>query len=82
MLGEWMDELVAVATNQGLASWHVVGTFYIGWIKVKNNGVEEGLSFLRSALAANTITRGRRGGPILSFSWPRHESLPDSLKRR
>jgi predicted ATPase len=73
ILGEWMDELIAVATNQGLRAWQVVGTFYLGWIKVKNNEVAEGMSLLRTALAANSITRGAAWRPhfvvLLAEAW-------------
>jgi len=58
ILGEWVDELVAIASNQGLSIWHMVGIFYLGWIKVKNNDVAEGLSFLRTSLATYRVTRG------------------------
>jgi hypothetical protein len=57
-LGGWVAELVAVAANQGLPVWHMVGTFYLGWIKVKNNEVAEGMSLLRTGLGAYSITRG------------------------
>jgi len=58
ILGEWMDELVAMATNQGFPIWRVVGTIYLGSIKVKNGDIAEGISFLRRGLAAHDFTRG------------------------
>src|SRR5262249_40633439 len=73
ILTEWVDELVAVATNHGLPSWHVVGTFYLGWMKVKNNAVAEGMSLLRTSLATNRITRGATWRPhflvLLAEAW-------------
>jgi predicted ATPase len=73
ILTEWVDELVAVTTKQGLPSWHTVGTFYLGWIKVKNNAVAEGMSLLRTSLATNRITRGAKWRPhfvvLLAEAW-------------
>jgi len=57
IFGGWVAELVAVAANQGLPIWHMVGTFYLGGIKVKNNEVAEGMSLLRTGLGAYSITR-------------------------
>jgi predicted ATPase len=50
VLGEWVDELVAVAIEQPF--WIAVGTIYRGWLKAKNGDVVEGISLLRSASAA------------------------------
>jgi predicted ATPase len=51
-LDERADELVAVATEQGVPWWSTVGTIYRGWVKAKNGDVSEGISLLRSGLAA------------------------------
>jgi predicted ATPase len=54
ILGEWADQLVAVASEQGLPFWGAMGmgTTYRGWVKVKNGDVSEGMSLLRSGTAA------------------------------
>ena len=51
-LDERADELVIVATEQGVPWWATVGTIYRGWVKAKNGDVAEGISLLRSGLAA------------------------------
>ena len=57
-LDERADELVAVATEQGFPLWRAFGTIYRGWVKAKNGDVAEGISLLRSGLAAYSATRG------------------------
>jgi predicted ATPase len=52
VLGEWADELVAVASEHGLPFWGAIGMSYRGWVKVKNGDVAEGISLLRSGTAA------------------------------
>jgi predicted ATPase len=52
VLGEWADELVAVASEHSLPFWGAIGTSYRGWVKVKNGDVAEGISLLRSGTAA------------------------------
>jgi predicted ATPase len=47
-LDEWADRLVAVTTEQGIPSWHALGTIHLGWVKVKTGDVAEGMSLLRS----------------------------------
>jgi class 3 adenylate cyclase/predicted ATPase len=47
-LGERADQLVALATDQGFPHWHAEGTIFRGWVMVKNGGVGEGTSLLRS----------------------------------
>jgi class 3 adenylate cyclase/predicted ATPase len=56
VLGEWVDQLVAVATEQGFPHWCSLGAIYRGWVKVKNGDVAEGISFLRSGSAASRAT--------------------------
>jgi predicted ATPase len=51
-LDERADELVIVATEQGVPWWATVGTIYRGWVRAKNGDVAEGISLLRSGLAA------------------------------
>ena len=52
-LDEWADQLVAVATEHGFPFFRAQGTIFIaGWVKVENRNVTEGISLLRSGLAA------------------------------
>ena len=51
-LDERADELVAVATEQGVPWWRTVGTIYRGWVKVKNGDLAEGIMLLRSGSVA------------------------------
>jgi len=55
-LGEWVDQLVAVTTEQGFPHWRTMGTICRGWVKVKNGDVAEGISLLRSGAAASRLT--------------------------
>jgi predicted ATPase len=56
VLGEWADELVAVAIEQSFPFWIAVGTIYRGWLKAKNGNVAEGIPLLRSGSAAYRAT--------------------------
>jgi predicted ATPase len=56
VLGERVDQLVALATEQGFPFWRAQGTIYRGWVKVKNGQVTEGISLLRSGSAAYRAT--------------------------
>jgi len=47
-LDQWVDQLFAVATENGFPHWRTQGEIYRGWIKVKNGDVTEGMSRLRS----------------------------------
>jgi class 3 adenylate cyclase/predicted ATPase len=51
-LDEWVNRLLAVATEQGFPHWRAQGTIYRGWVKVKNGDVTEGMSLLRSGSTA------------------------------
>jgi predicted ATPase len=55
-LGARVDQLVAVATEQGFSHWRAQGAIYRGWIKVKNGHLAEGISLLRSGVAAYRAT--------------------------
>jgi class 3 adenylate cyclase/predicted ATPase len=55
-LDEWADQLVAVATEHGFPFFLAQGTIYRGWVKVNNRNVTEGISLLRSGLAAFRAT--------------------------
>jgi class 3 adenylate cyclase/predicted ATPase len=54
--GGWVDQLVAVTTDQGFPQWGSVGTILRGWAKAKDGDVAEGTSFMRSGLAAYRAT--------------------------
>jgi len=54
-LDEWVDQVVAVTTEQGFPVWRAHGTIFRGWVKVKN-GDAEGISLLRSGLSAYRTT--------------------------
>src|SRR5205085_830932 len=47
VLGEWADQLVALATEQGFPHRRAQGTIYCGWAKVKNDDVVGGIPHLR-----------------------------------
>jgi predicted ATPase len=51
-LDKCVNELAAVAAEQGFPQWRAFGTIYRGWVKAKNGDVAEGISLLRSGLAA------------------------------
>jgi predicted ATPase len=52
VLGEWVNQLVAVATEQGFPFYRALGTIYRGWVKVKNGDVAEGIPLLHSGTTA------------------------------
>jgi predicted ATPase/class 3 adenylate cyclase len=51
-LDRQVDELVAVAADQGFSWYLALGAIYKGWVKVKNGDIAEGISLLRSGLNA------------------------------
>jgi predicted ATPase len=55
-LGERVDQLVAVTTEHGFPYWCAQGAIYRGWFQVNNGEVTEGISLLRSGLAAYRAT--------------------------
>jgi predicted ATPase len=55
-LGEWLDQLVMVTTEQGFPHWRAMITICRGWVVVKNGNVAEGISLLRSGSAAASRT--------------------------
>jgi predicted ATPase len=55
-LDQLVDQLVAVATDQGFPFYRALGTIYRGWVKVKNGDVTEGLSLLHSGSSAHRAT--------------------------
>jgi predicted ATPase len=56
VLDEWVDQLVAVATEQGFSVWSALGTIYRGCVKVRNGDVAEGMRLLRDGSAAYHAT--------------------------
>jgi predicted ATPase len=56
VLGEWVDQLVAMTTERGFSYWRAQGAIFRGWAKVKNGDVAEGISLLRSGSAAYRAT--------------------------
>jgi predicted ATPase len=51
-LDEQVDEVVAVAAEQGFPHYIASGTIHRGWLKVMNGDVAEGMSLLRSGSTA------------------------------
>jgi predicted ATPase len=58
------DELAVVGTEQGFPRWSSQGAIYRGWVKVKTGDVAEGISLLRSGLAAFRVTGSELGTPF------------------
>jgi predicted ATPase len=61
VLEEWVDQLLAIAAEQGFPYWRAHADIYRGWVKVKNGNVAEGLSLLRSGSAAYDATGAEPG---------------------
>jgi class 3 adenylate cyclase/predicted ATPase len=55
-LEELVEQLYAVAAEQGYPVWRAQGVIYRGWVKVRIGGVIEGISILRAGLAAYRAT--------------------------
>jgi TolB-like protein/DNA-binding winged helix-turn-helix (wHTH) protein/predicted ATPase/class 3 adenylate cyclase len=53
---ERTEELVALANEQGFPFWGAIGTICLGWVRVKNGDVAEGMSLLRDASSAYRAT--------------------------
>ena len=51
-LDELVNQLDAVATEQGFPHWRAQGAIYRGWVKIKNGDLTEGMSLLRSGSTA------------------------------
>jgi class 3 adenylate cyclase/predicted ATPase len=52
VFGQWVDELVAIATDQGFPYWRAQGTIFRGWLAVEHGDLPAGISDIRSGLAA------------------------------
>ncbi|RRH90952.1 hypothetical protein EH240_32530 [Mesorhizobium tamadayense] len=55
-LDKRIDELLAVAAEQGFPYWHALGTIFHGWSTVKKGDVTEGMLLLRQGLTAYRAT--------------------------
>jgi predicted ATPase len=51
-----VDQLIAVASEQGFPSYRALGTIYRGWSKVMGDDVAEGVSLLRNGSSAYSAT--------------------------
>jgi predicted ATPase len=51
-LKERTEQLLANAIGQGFPHWRVVGTIYLGWVKVRDGDVNGGIALLRNAVSA------------------------------
>jgi class 3 adenylate cyclase/predicted ATPase len=56
VLDKWAVELVAVATEHGFPHWRGEGTAFRGWVEVECGDLAEGISLLRSGIAAYRST--------------------------
>jgi len=65
VLGRWVDQLVALATEQGFSVRRAQGMIFSGWVKVRNGEVTEGISLLRSGTAAFRATGSEVWTPYL-----------------
>jgi len=63
VLGEWADQLVAVATEQGFPRWGAQATIWRGWVKVQNGDVAQGISLLRHGSSAFRATEAQTWMP-------------------
>jgi class 3 adenylate cyclase/predicted ATPase len=52
VVGEWVDQLVTIATEQGFPHFRAQGSIFRGWVKAKNGDVTAGLCLLRNGLSA------------------------------
>jgi hypothetical protein len=65
VLGERVEQLVSVATEQGFPQWRAQATIYCGLVKVKK------MAMWRREYRSFAALPGRRHGrPIISHSWP------------
>jgi DNA-binding winged helix-turn-helix (wHTH) protein/tetratricopeptide (TPR) repeat protein len=70
-LGEWADQLVIIATDQGFPLWQALGTVFRAWALVKNGRARDGMSLLRSGLSAFRATGAEGLMPCLLSLLPR-----------
>jgi two-component system NtrC family sensor kinase len=51
-LDDWVNQLIALATEQSFPHWRAQGAIYRGWVKVRNGDVTEGMALMRSGSTA------------------------------
>ena len=51
-LDDWVNQLIALATEQSFPHWRAQGAIYRGWVKVRNGDVAEGMALMRSGSTA------------------------------
>ena len=51
-LDDWVNQLIAVATEQSFPHWRAQGAIYRGWVKVRNGDAGEGMALMRSGSTA------------------------------
>jgi predicted ATPase len=56
LLGEWVDEMIAITAGRALALLNAGTTTFCGWTKVQNGDLAEGISLLRTGLTAYRAT--------------------------
>jgi predicted ATPase len=56
VLGEWVDQFDALATEQAFPVWRAEAATYRGWTKIRNGDLAQGMSLLRSGSAAYSAT--------------------------
>jgi predicted ATPase len=61
--GELAGQLIAVAIELGFPHWRAQGTIFRGWAEIKNGDVTEGISLLRSGVAAYRATGAEQWMP-------------------
>jgi class 3 adenylate cyclase/predicted ATPase len=64
ILGEWVEQLITLASEQGFPFWRAVGTIYRGWVTVKNGNWADGIALLRSGLTALRATGAKTTVPV------------------
>jgi predicted ATPase len=62
-LGEWADQLAAIATEQGFPHFRAQELVFRGWVKVKNGDIAQGMSLLRQGLSAYRATEAEMWMP-------------------
>ena len=62
-LEERTSLLISLATEQSFPHWHVLGTMFRGWVKVKNGDVAEGIALVRNGSAAHLATGAKLWAP-------------------
>jgi adenylate cyclase len=67
-LGEQAGQLIALGAEQAFPEWRGYGVIFRGWAKVKNDDLAEGISLMRSGLAALHGTGAEVGGGAEFFT--------------